>query len=280
MVMKMEEGLDTGPIAMAERVPIAPDMTAGDLHDELARRGAGLMVRALARARARHARRSRRSRQTASPMRPRSARTRPASTGRSRGSRCTTTSAACRRFPAPGSRCRTDGKPVRVKVLRTTKGEGSGAPGTVLDDKLTIACGDGAVRILATAARRPAGDDGARNSCAARRLPPGRGCHDRCRDAAGVPWTALTGRRSARPSITAEAGVWFGADAPTATSCSAHGLQIGRDRNRRSCRLAPAMADRGDCGCRAACRCGADDLRATSAEPVSVGRQVRPVEHA
>ena len=47
MVMKMEEGLDTGPIAMAERVAIAPDMTAGDLHDELARRGADLMVRAL-----------------------------------------------------------------------------------------------------------------------------------------------------------------------------------------------------------------------------------------
>ncbi len=39
------------------------------------------------------------------------------------------------------------GKPVRVKVLRTTKGEGSGTPGTVLDG-LTIACGDGAVRIL------------------------------------------------------------------------------------------------------------------------------------
>ena len=37
---------------------------------------------------------------------------------------------------------------VRVKVLRTTKGEGAGAPGTVLDDKLTVACGDGAVRIL------------------------------------------------------------------------------------------------------------------------------------
>jgi methionyl-tRNA formyltransferase len=40
------------------------------------------------------------------------------------------------------------GKPVRVKVLRTTKGEGRGRPGTVLDDKLTIACGDGAVRIV------------------------------------------------------------------------------------------------------------------------------------
>ena len=36
----------------------------------------------------------------------------------------------------------------RVKVLRTTRGEGSGAPGTVLDDRLTIACGDGAVRLL------------------------------------------------------------------------------------------------------------------------------------
>src|SRR3954454_1027065 len=47
MVMKMEEGLDTGPIAMAERVPIGPDMTAGELHDVLARLGADLAVRAL-----------------------------------------------------------------------------------------------------------------------------------------------------------------------------------------------------------------------------------------
>src|SRR6184192_2802451 len=48
MVMRMEEGLDTGPIAMAERVPIPPDMTAGQVHDALARLGADLMVRALA----------------------------------------------------------------------------------------------------------------------------------------------------------------------------------------------------------------------------------------
>src|SRR5712691_3425546 len=47
MVMKMDEGLDTGPIAMAERVPVGPDMTAGELYDELARLGADLMVRAL-----------------------------------------------------------------------------------------------------------------------------------------------------------------------------------------------------------------------------------------
>src|SRR5689334_25282700 len=40
MVMQMEEGLDTGPVAMAERVPIPPDMTAGQIHDALARLGA------------------------------------------------------------------------------------------------------------------------------------------------------------------------------------------------------------------------------------------------
>ena len=48
MVMKMEEGLDTGPIAMERRVPIGPDATAGELHDQLARLGAELMPVALA----------------------------------------------------------------------------------------------------------------------------------------------------------------------------------------------------------------------------------------
>ena len=47
-VMRMEEGLDTGPVGMAERVTITPDMTAGELHDRLMGLGADLMVRALA----------------------------------------------------------------------------------------------------------------------------------------------------------------------------------------------------------------------------------------
>ena len=46
-VMKMDEGLDTGDMAMIERVPIGADMTAGELHDALSRLGADLMVRAL-----------------------------------------------------------------------------------------------------------------------------------------------------------------------------------------------------------------------------------------
>src|SRR5580693_926287 len=48
MVMKMDEGLDTGPIAREQRVSIGADATTGVLHDELARRGADLMLRALA----------------------------------------------------------------------------------------------------------------------------------------------------------------------------------------------------------------------------------------
>ncbi len=49
--------------------------------------------------------------------------------------------------PFPGAWF-TLGDGARIKVLRTTQGEGSGAPGTILDDKLTMACGEGAVRIL------------------------------------------------------------------------------------------------------------------------------------
>src|SRR6187455_2176068 len=47
-IMRMEEGLDTGPMAMRERVAIGADITAGDLHDALSRQGADLMLRALA----------------------------------------------------------------------------------------------------------------------------------------------------------------------------------------------------------------------------------------
>ncbi|WP_243374254.1 methionyl-tRNA formyltransferase [Microvirga solisilvae] len=47
-VMKMEEGLDTGPVAMVEKVAITSDMNAGELHDKLMFLGADLMVRALA----------------------------------------------------------------------------------------------------------------------------------------------------------------------------------------------------------------------------------------
>jgi len=147
MVMKMEEGLDTGPVAMAERVPIEPDATAGDLHDRLARLGADLMVRALSAIE--------RGSLTLTPQLP---------DGISYASKIgkDETRIAWPRpwqevhnhirglspFPGAWFELADRGAPVRIKVLRSTRGEGAGAPGTVLDDQLTVACGEGAVRIL------------------------------------------------------------------------------------------------------------------------------------
>jgi methionyl-tRNA formyltransferase len=145
-VMKMDEGLDTGPMAMAERVAIGPNMTAGELHDVLARRGADLMARALASAE--------RGTLQLTPQ-PETGVTYAAKIDKSE-----TRIDWTRPWQAVHDHCRglapfpgawfewPDAGGARVKVLRTTKGEGSGAPGTVIDDQLTVACGDGAVRIL------------------------------------------------------------------------------------------------------------------------------------
>lgn len=148
MVMKMEEGLDTGPIAtlngiMAERIAIGADATAGDLHDELARLGADLMVRALAAlergrleftpqpaAGATYANKIEKSETPIDWNRP----------WRQVHDHCRGLSP----FPGAWFECAAFG---RVKVLRTSKGSGTGEPGCVLDDELTVACGEGAIRL-------------------------------------------------------------------------------------------------------------------------------------
>jgi len=141
-IMKMDEGLDTGAMAMVDRAQITADMTAGDLHDLLSRLGADLMARTLAAVE--------RASLTLTPQ--------PAKgvTYAEKISKSETRVDWTRSWsevhdhirglsPFPGAWFELDG--VRVKVLRATKGEGSGAPGTLLDDRLTIACGDGAVRL-------------------------------------------------------------------------------------------------------------------------------------
>jgi methionyl-tRNA formyltransferase len=146
-VMKMAEGLDTGPIAMAERVAIGPDMTAGELHDRLARIGAGLMVQTLGAL----------ERDTLQP-------TPQAEAGATYAAKIDKSETRidwtkpwksvhdhCRGLsPFPGAWFELPGTggAARVKVLRTARGEGSGVPGSLLDDMLTIACGEGAVRVL------------------------------------------------------------------------------------------------------------------------------------
>ncbi len=147
MVMRMDEGLDTGPVAMAERVTITPEMTAGMLHDRLMHVGADLMVRALAA--------FERGSLGFSPQ---------PETGVTYAAKIT--KEECRidfsgdakavhdhirgLSPAPGAFCEIDwGQgPKRVKVLRAAPFSGSGDPGAVLDERLGIACGTGAIRLL------------------------------------------------------------------------------------------------------------------------------------
>jgi methionyl-tRNA formyltransferase len=148
-VMKMDEGLDTGDMAVIEgkraqrRVGIGADMTAGELHDAMAQAGAGLMAAAL------------------------SALEQDALDGEAQPADGVTYAAKIDKAetridwskpwqavhdhirglsPFPGAWCEMARE--RVKVLRATKGEGSGPPGTALDDHLTVGCGGGSVRVV------------------------------------------------------------------------------------------------------------------------------------
>ncbi|MDJ0930962.1 methionyl-tRNA formyltransferase [Breoghania sp.] len=144
-VMRMEEGLDTGPVCMAEKLAIGPDMTAGELHDALSRLGANLMARALA-ALSRGA-------LVSEPQ------SEDGVTYAEKISKAETRIDWSRSAqevhnhirglsPFPGAWCEMPRGETqeRVKVLRSTLAEDSGKPGEVLDG-LTVACGEGAVRL-------------------------------------------------------------------------------------------------------------------------------------
>ncbi len=147
MVMKMDVGLDTGDIAMAERVAITDQMTAADLHDRLSRLGADLMVRAMAaleRGQLQLSRQAGEGVTYAAKIEKAEARidwNRPAR-------------AVLRHihglspFPGAWSEILLEDVPARIKILRCELAHGSGEPGEVLDDQLAIACGDGAIRLV------------------------------------------------------------------------------------------------------------------------------------
>jgi methionyl-tRNA formyltransferase len=141
-IMKMDEGLDTGPMAVAESVPIGADMTAGALHDALARLGANLILRALAAVE--------RGTLELKPQ-PKAGVTyaQKIAKGDTRIDWTKSWKGVHNRIrglsPSPGAWFELGG--VRIKVLRSTGGEGKGPPGTALDDHMTIACGDGAIQL-------------------------------------------------------------------------------------------------------------------------------------
>lgn len=145
-IMQMEAGLDTGPVLLMERTPIGATETAGELHDRLSLIGSGLMVRALAALE--------RDSLGATPQ---------PDDGVTYASKIDKAEARidwsrpaveldCHirgLAPFPGAWCEMekDGKAQRVKILRAKPVAGSGTSGRALDDDLTIACGDGAVRL-------------------------------------------------------------------------------------------------------------------------------------
>lgn len=140
-IMAMEAGLDTGPVLLAEAEAIGPRDTTGSLHDRLAAQGAQLVVAALAGL----------ERLVPVPQ-PTAGVTYAAKIGKDEARVDWTQPAAVvdrlirGLSPFPGAWTEVDG--ARVKLLLSGVAAGAGAPGTVLDDGLTVACGDGAVRLL------------------------------------------------------------------------------------------------------------------------------------
>ena len=146
MIMKMDEGLDTGPVAMVEKISITPNMTCGELHDRLSITGADLMVRAMAALERDSLKLNPQSEDGvtyASKIEKSEARidwSQPAQAvhDRIRGL-----------SPFPGAWCEMEinGQLERVKVLRSVIADGAGKAGEVLDGQLVIACGEGAVAL-------------------------------------------------------------------------------------------------------------------------------------
>ncbi|MGB3540952.1 MAG: methionyl-tRNA formyltransferase [Mesorhizobium sp.] len=147
MVMKMEEGLDTGPVALTGAVVIDAGMTAGDLHDTLMGVGAGLMVEALARLEKGELTFAPQSAEGVTYAKKidkaetRVVWTLPADEVHNHIRALS---------PFPGAWCEVEigGRMERLKLLRSAMAEGAGEPGGILDDRLTVACGAGAVRLV------------------------------------------------------------------------------------------------------------------------------------
>lgn len=146
MVMKMEKGLDTGPVALTKTVQIGETMTGGELHDRLMQVGATLMREAMAKLEAGDLPLTVQAEdgvvyaQKISKTETRIDFARPARVVHDhiRG---------LSPFPGAWFELEIAGKPERIKVLNSQPASGAGEASTVLDDNLTIACAEGAVRL-------------------------------------------------------------------------------------------------------------------------------------
>ncbi|PIW26784.1 MAG: methionyl-tRNA formyltransferase [Rhodospirillales bacterium CG15_BIG_FIL_POST_REV_8_21_14_020_66_15] len=168
-IMQMDAGLDTGPMLLTGKAPITPATTAGALHDDLSALGARLIVEALAGLQA--------GMLTATPQ-PTEGATYAAKLERGEGRLDWTKTAAelertVRAFdPWPGTWFEWGGERIKVLAAQAIAAPGREPPGTVLDDRATVQCGTGALRL--TRLQRPG--KGAMDAEALLRgfsLPPG-----------------------------------------------------------------------------------------------------------
>ncbi|MCX8995800.1 methionyl-tRNA formyltransferase [Rhizobiaceae bacterium BDR2-2] len=147
MVMKMDKGLDTGPVALTREIAIGPDMTAGELHDALSPLAASAMIEAMERLEAGDL-----------PLTPQpeegvlyAAKISKEETRVEFSKPAADVHNHIRGLaPVPGAwfELTVNGRPERVKILGSTIGDGNGQAGEVLDGlPLTVACGEGAVRL-------------------------------------------------------------------------------------------------------------------------------------
>ncbi len=145
-IMKMDVGLDTGPVALGELVSISPNMTAGDLHDQLANLTADLMIRAMSaleRDSLGNTPQPEEGVVYAEKIRKEESRIEWARSATEVHNHIRGLS------PFPGAWCEMEigGSAQRVKVLASELADGNGQPGQILDENFSIACGEGAIRL-------------------------------------------------------------------------------------------------------------------------------------
>lgn len=141
-IMRMDAGLDTGPMLLRESVTIGPKTNAGRLHDELSSMGARMIVEALARLEAARLEETPQAEEGVTYA----AKIDKAETRIDWARPAAEIERRLRAFaPAPGAWFELEEERIRV-LAGTVTGE-RGEPGTVLDDTLTVACGEGAIRL-------------------------------------------------------------------------------------------------------------------------------------
>jgi methionyl-tRNA formyltransferase len=157
-IMKMDQGLDTGPVALADYLQIGPEATAGEVHDRLSFMGASLMLGALSLLK--------KGRLIFSPQAKEGATYAPKIAKEETRIDWTNTSTevhnrirALSPYPGAWFEALLGGRAERVKVLRSVLVPGKGDPGQLLDANLTVACGSMAVRLtqVQRSGKRPMG---------------------------------------------------------------------------------------------------------------------------